>query len=88
MNVNAKINSSPERNPVNETTKMAHQTTLLNPRFYTTDFDELDKAIDFSYEDFIKCEGWLNSKNKGKLRLEGKDYIVNDGDILNFRFNT
>ncbi len=46
------------------------------------------RAETVSYEDFIKCEGWLNSKNKGKLRLEGKDYIVNDGDILNFRFNT
>ena len=46
------------------------------------------RAETVSYEDFIKCEGWLNSKNKGKLRLEGKDYIVKDGDILNFRFNT
>ena len=46
------------------------------------------RAETVSYEDFIKCEGWLNSKNNGKLRLEGKDYIVNDGDILNFRFNT
>ena len=40
------------------------------------------------YDDFIKNEGWLNSKNNGKMRLEGKDYIVKDGDILNFRFNT
>ena len=30
----------------------------------------------------------LIQKNNGKLRLEGKDYIVKDGDILNFRFNT
>ena len=41
-----------------------------------------------SYNDFIKNKGWLNSKNNGKMRLEGKDYIVKDGDILNFRFNT
>ncbi len=41
-----------------------------------------------SYEDFISNNGWLNSKNSGKMRLEGKDYIVKDGDILNFRFNT
>ena len=46
------------------------------------------RAETVSYEDFIKNEGWLNSKNNGKMRLEGKDYIVNDGDILNFRFNT
>ena len=44
MNVNTRIKSSPERNPVNETTKMAHETTLLAPRFYTTDFDELDRV--------------------------------------------
>ena len=41
-----------------------------------------------SYNDFVENEGWLNSKNNGKMRLEGKDYIVKDGDILNFRFNT
>ena len=41
-----------------------------------------------SYEDFINNNGWLNSKTNGKMRLEGKDYIVNDGDVLNFRFNT
>ena len=32
--------------------------------------------------------GWVNSKTNGKMRLEGKDYIVKDGDVLNFRFNT
>ena len=41
-----------------------------------------------SYEDFINNNGWLNSKTNGKMRLEGKDYVVNDGDVLNFRFNT
>ena len=38
--------------------------------------------------DFVDCNGWLSAKNKGKMRLEGKDYNVKDGDILNFRFNT
>ena len=46
------------------------------------------KAETVSYMDFVDCNGWLESKNKGKMRLEGKDYIVRDGDILNFRFNT
>ena len=41
-----------------------------------------------SYEDFINNNGWINSKSNGKMRLEGKDYVVNDGDVLNFRFNT
>ena len=46
------------------------------------------RAETVSYDDFISNEGWLNSKTNGKMRLEGKDYIVQDGDILNFRFNT
>jgi len=46
------------------------------------------RAETVSYDDFISNEGWLNSKTNGKMRLEGKDYIVKDGDILNFRFNT
>jgi len=46
------------------------------------------RAETVSYNDFIENEGWLNSKTNGKMRLEGKDYIVKDGDILNFRFST
>ncbi len=54
-----------------------------------TDFEKgFIRAETVSYDEFIKNEGWLNSKNNGKLRLEGKEYIVKDGDILNFRFNT
>ena len=46
------------------------------------------RAETISYQDFITNKGWINSKSNGKMRLEGKDYIVKDGDILNFRFNT
>ena len=46
------------------------------------------RAETISYEDFLKHNGWLGSKEAGKMRLEGKDYIVKDGDVLNFRFNT
>jgi hypothetical protein len=46
------------------------------------------RAETIAYDDFIKNKGWSNSKMNGKMRLEGKDYIVQDGDILNFRFNT
>ena len=54
-----------------------------------TDFEKgFIRAETVSYEDFIKNDGWNNSKTNGKMRLEGKDYIVKDGDILNFRFNT
>jgi len=54
-----------------------------------TDFEKgFIRAETISYEDFIQNDGWLNSKTNGKMRLEGKDYIVKDGDVLNFRFNT
>ena len=46
------------------------------------------RAETVSYEDFLENYGWVKSKESGKMRLEGKDYIVKDGDILNFRFNT
>ncbi len=54
-----------------------------------TDFEKgFIRAETVSYDDFIANEGWVNSKTNGKMRLEGKDYIVKDGDVLNFRFNT
>ncbi len=54
-----------------------------------TDFEKgFIRAETISYEDFITNNGWVNSKANGKMRLEGKEYIVKDGDILNFRFNT
>ena len=54
-----------------------------------TDFEKgFIRAETIAYEDFIANDGWVNSKANGKMRLEGKDYIVKDGDILNFRFNT
>ena len=46
------------------------------------------RAETISYNDFVANNGWINCKSNGKMRLEGKDYIVKDGDILNFRFNT
>ena len=46
------------------------------------------RAETISYKDFLDNQGWVKSKEAGKMRLEGKEYIVKDGDILNFRFNT
>ena len=54
-----------------------------------TDFEKgFIRAETVSYTDFVDNDGWVNSKTNGKMRLEGKDYIVKDGDVLNFRFNT
>mgnify|MGYP005996540317 CR=1 FL=1 len=54
-----------------------------------TDFEKgFIRAETVSYNDFVTNDGWVNSKTNGKMRLEGKEYIVKDGDVLNFRFNT
>jgi ribosome-binding ATPase YchF (GTP1/OBG family) len=45
------------------------------------------RAEVIAYDDLIELGGMNEAKAKGKLRLEGKDYIVKDGDILNIRFN-
>lgn len=45
------------------------------------------KAEVISYEDYINCGGESKAKEAGKLRLEGKDYVVQDGDVMHFRFN-
>ncbi|MEZ5690613.1 MAG: redox-regulated ATPase YchF [Rickettsiales bacterium] len=45
------------------------------------------RAETISYDDYIKCNGESGAKDAGKFRLEGKEYIVKDGDVLHFRFN-
>ena len=53
-----------------------------------TDFERgFIKAEVISYKDFISCEGESGAKRDGKLRLEGKDYLVMDGDVIHFKFN-
>ena len=45
------------------------------------------KAEVIDFKDFIKCNGEQGAKEKGKLKIEGKEYLVKDGDIINFKFN-
>ena len=45
------------------------------------------RAEVIAYEDYIACGGESAAKEAGKMRLEGKEYIVQDGDIMHFRFN-
>ena len=53
-----------------------------------TDFERgFIKAEVIAYEDFIGCKGESGAKRDGKLRLEGKDYFVMDGDVIHFKFN-
>ena len=53
-----------------------------------TDFEKgFIRAEVISYEDFVKYKGEHGAKEAGVMRLEGKDYIVKDGDVMHFRFN-
>ena len=53
-----------------------------------TDFERgFIRAEVISYEDFVEYRGEHGAKEAGKLRSEGKDYVVKDGDVIHFRFN-
>jgi ribosome-binding ATPase len=53
-----------------------------------TDFEKgFIRAETIQFDDYIKHKGESGSKEAGKMRLEGKDYIVRDGDVMHFRFN-
>lgn len=53
-----------------------------------TDFERgFIRAEVIGYDDFIACKGEQGAKEAGKMRLEGKDYVVKDGDVMHFRFN-
>ena len=53
-----------------------------------TDFERgFIKVEVISYDDYIACDGEAGAREKGLLRLEGKEYVIKDGDCVNFRFN-
>jgi GTP-binding protein YchF len=53
-----------------------------------TDFEKgFIRAEVISYDDFLGCRGELGAKEAGKMRLEGKEYVVREGDVMHFRFN-
>ncbi|MGL1833209.1 redox-regulated ATPase YchF [Rhodocyclaceae bacterium SMB388] len=53
-----------------------------------TDFERgFIRAQTIAFDDFIACKGEAGAKEAGKMRAEGKDYVVKDGDVMNFLFN-
>jgi ribosome-binding ATPase YchF (GTP1/OBG family) len=46
------------------------------------------RAETIAYDDYVKFSGEAGARDAGRLRLEGKDYVVADGDVMHFRFNT
>jgi ribosome-binding ATPase YchF (GTP1/OBG family) len=52
-----------------------------------TDFEKgFIRAETIAYDDYVELGGEAGARDAGKLRLEGKDYVVKDGDVLHFRF--
>ena len=53
-----------------------------------TDFEKgFIRAEVIAYDDFVGNDGWKGAREKGSVRAEGKEYVVQDGDVLLFRFN-
>jgi ribosome-binding ATPase YchF (GTP1/OBG family) len=53
-----------------------------------TDFERgFIRAETIAYDDYVACGGEAGARDAGKLRSEGKDYVVQDGDVMLFRFN-
>jgi GTP-binding protein YchF len=53
-----------------------------------TDFERgFIRAEVIAYADYVACKGEQGAKEAGKMRVEGKDYVVRDGDVMHFRFN-
>jgi GTP-binding protein YchF len=53
-----------------------------------TDFEKgFIRAETIAYDDYIACNGEHGAKDAGRMRLEGKDYVLKDGDVMHFRFN-
>jgi len=54
-----------------------------------TDFEHgFIRAETFAYDDYVAYNGEAGAREAGKFRLEGKEYVVQDGDVMHFRFNT
>lgn len=54
-----------------------------------TDFmKKFIKAEVISFEDFVSCGGWKKARELGKARLEGRDYVVRDGDVMEFKIGS
>jgi hypothetical protein len=53
-----------------------------------TDFERgFIRAEVIAFDDYLSCKGEAGAREAGKMRLEGKDYVVHDGDVMHFRFN-
>ena len=65
-----------------------HATAAQAAGVIHTDFERgFIRAEVIAYADYVACNGEQGAKEAGKMRLEGRDYVVRDGDVMHFRFN-
>jgi len=65
-----------------------HTTAAQAAGVIHTDFERgFIRAEVIAYDDYVACKGEQGAKEAGKMRLEGRDYVVRDGDVMHFRFN-
>ena len=65
-------------------------TTALNASgvIHTDFMDKFIKAEVVDYNDFVEYNGWTNCREKGKTRLEGREYVIQDGDVVEFKIGS
>ena len=63
------------------------QTARENFDLAVGEFEDRDWDETIAYADYVKFNGESGAKENGKARQEGKDYVVQDGDVMHFRFN-
>lgn len=67
------------------TTKKGSSAVQASGEIHTDFMDKFIKAEVVSYSDFVELGGWKSSREKGKARMEGRDYIMQDGDVVEFK---
>ncbi|MEK7521870.1 MAG: redox-regulated ATPase YchF [Patescibacteria group bacterium] len=70
------------------TIKRGTNAVLASGVIHTDFMDKFIKAEVVDFQDFVGCGGWKGAREKGKARLEGKDYIVKDGDVIEFKIGS
>ena len=74
-------------NAVRSTAQRSTPTPSYSLHLKSVDERGFIRAETVSYDDFISLGGWKGAREKGVVRSEGKEYVVQDGDVLLFRFN-
>ena len=70
------------------TIRLGSTSLIASGEIHTDFMAKFIKAEVVKYEDFVECGGWKSSREKGKARLEGRDYIVQDGDVIEFKIGS